>query len=73
MQEIRFVLLNLKLTPFFMDAAAALYALKNPALRTHWLMMHYLKCFLHIHIRTEDMTADLLQEAVCSESLGGAN
>jgi hypothetical protein len=58
-----------KPTPFFMDAAAALYAIQDPALRTRsthmdvkikWLLMHYLKCFIFIHVRTEDMTADLL-------------
>jgi hypothetical protein len=58
-----------KPTPFFMDAAAALYAIRDPALRTRskhidvkikWLLMHYLKCFIFIHVRTEDMTADLL-------------
>jgi hypothetical protein len=52
-----------------MDASAALYAIKNPALRARskhidvkikWLLMHYLKCFIFIHVRTEDMTADLL-------------
>jgi hypothetical protein len=52
-----------------MDAAAALYAIRDPALRTRskhidvkikWLLMHYLKCFIFIHVRTEDMTADLL-------------
>jgi hypothetical protein len=46
-----------------------LYALKNPALCTRskhidvkikWLMMNHLKCFMYIHVRTEDMTADLL-------------
>ena len=46
-----------KPTPFFMDAAAALYALRDPALRSRskhidvkfkWLLMHYLKCF-HFH------------------------
>jgi hypothetical protein len=67
MQEIGFPLR--KATPFFMDAAAALYALKNPALRTRskhidvkikWLMMNYLQHFIYIHVRTEDMTADLL-------------
>jgi hypothetical protein len=56
-------------TPFFMDATAALYALKNPALCTRskhidveikWLMMNYLQHFIYIHVRTEDMTADLL-------------
>jgi hypothetical protein len=58
-----------KPTPFFMDAAVALYAIRDPALRTRskhidvkikWLLMHYLKCFIFIHVRTEDMTADLL-------------
>jgi hypothetical protein len=58
-----------KPTPFFMDAAAALYAIRDQALRNRskhidvkikWLLMYYLKCFIFIHVRTEDMTADLL-------------
>ena len=64
--------LRLKLTkptPFFMDAMAAILALKNPvyharskhvAIKWHWLRQHIGTNFALYHVRTGDMSADLL-------------
>lgn len=64
--------LGLKLTkpiPFFMDAMAAIQALNNPvfhartkhvAIKWHWLRSLIGTIFILVHVRTEDMSADLL-------------
>ena len=58
-----------KPTPFFMDALAAIRSLKNPVfhartkhidIKWHWLRQHIGSSFALNHVRTEDMTADLL-------------
>ena len=55
--------------PFFMDAMAALNAIKNPALRQRskhidikfkWLLMHAKVAFELRHVRSGDMSADLM-------------
>ena len=59
-------------TPFFMDAMSAIQALRNPtyhartkhiAVKWHWLAQHIGVIFELIHVRTGDMTADLLTKA----------
>ena len=62
-------------TPFFMDAMGAIQALKNPTMHSRtkhidikfkWLasMEGETKAFIIHHVRTGDMTADLLTKAV---------
>ena len=59
----------MKPTPFFMDAMAAIQALKNPVfhartkhidIKWHWLRNHMESNFDLYHVRSIDMTADLL-------------
>ena len=68
--------LGLKLimtTPFFMDALSAIQALKNPVfhartkhvdIKWHWLRQHMGSNFNLYHVRTSDMSADLLTKMV---------
>jgi len=58
-----------KPTPFLMDAMSAIQTLKNPvfhartkhiAIKWHWLRQYIGTIFDVIHVRTEDMSADLL-------------
>ena len=59
----------MKPTPFFMDAMAAVLSLKNPVyhartkhvdIKWHWLRQHIGSSFALYHVRTGDMSADLL-------------
>ena len=59
-------------TLFFMDAMSAIQALKNPvyhartkhvAVKWRWLAQHVETVFELCHLRTTDMTADLLTKA----------
>ena len=58
-----------KPTPFFMDAMSAVQSLKNPVfhartkhidIKWHWLRQHIGSNFSLYHVRTVDMSADLL-------------
>ena len=75
MEELKFVFL--RPAPFFMDAQAAIQALKNPvfharakhiSIKFHWLRQHVdsrqNNTLVLRHVRSEDMVADLTTKDV---------